>query len=695
MKSVLSTLLCCTLLFSTYTAHAQCSTGEVEVSITVRTDGYGYEAYWQLIPAANNCGTGTIFAGGNTTVGCGGGGERTQTPGGYGDFQVINEGPWCLTEGAQYSIYLVDDWGDGGTSFDVTISGYPVHQYRGVSTNERFTFTAVNPPARDAAVTQITTSGFVAFSAISIEGYVKNTGTNNITSFDISYSADGGTPVTQTISGVNITPFASHFFTHPTPWTPTTSGAVQMLVQVSNVNGQGPDAAAANDTLSKTITVKTPIPNIMDWYTEPGNNMTFETVATSADEVRTPRDLDFAPSGELWIVNKESEQTGGTTVTFFNPGQPNQTAEFLQDGNAWHFMSLPTAIAFSNNGNFATSPGVFDANHDGGSPFTGPALWSSDMDIYAQPSGGNGSHLDMLHESPESMGIASESDNKFWLFDSYSNDIVYYDFQADHGPGADDHSDGIIRRYTGMYVDRINEHIVCHLVYDLNSGWLYFVDGGHKRILRLDTKSGVPGGTPSFAATEPLAEYVNIDSATWQTVVDSTAGLVQPAGIDLIGNHLIVSDYSNGDILIYDVTSIPATEVTRLSTGSPGVMGVVVGPDGRIWYVNAENNTVMRIEPDSVAVDTTDTTNVGLIESTIREMKAYPVPADDVITIQCNNCDDGSYQLTVFNILGEEVVNRTFTNKRMTLDISHLNPGIYTAMLRGSGGGYLRKIVVE
>jgi len=691
MKKLFYILFCTFIFFSTEFLQAQCAVSKIEVSITVRTDGYGYEAYWQLIPAANNCGAGTIFAGGNTSVGCNGGGNQAQSPGGYGDFQTITEGPWCLDEGVDYSIFLVDDYADGGTQFDVSIAGFPVYTFKGTSTDERFTFTVEAPPAVDAAMIQISTSEYISFGEINIDGILKNTGTTNITSLDLSYTIDGGTSLTETLSGLNIAPFTEYYFTHSMPWTPSTSGAVSLLVAVSNVNGQGQDGEATNDAFTKNITVKEPIPNIMHWYTEPDNNMTFETIATGTDEVRTPRDLDFQPSGELWIVNKETEQNGGTTVTFFNPGAPNQTSEFLQDGNAWHFMSLPTALAFSNNGNFATANGVFDANHDGNTPFTGPALWSSDLAVYAQPSGGNGSHLDMLHESPQGMGIASESENKFWLFDSYNRDIVFYDFQADHGPGNEDHSDGIIHRYKGMTVDRINEHIPCHLAYDLNSGWLYIVDGGNQRILRLDTKSGTPGGTPTFGPFEPLEEYTDVTGATWETVVDSGSGLQQPTGIDILGDRMIVSDYFTGDIIIYDISAIPAEELTRISTGSSGVMGLVVGPDGRIWYVNADNNTVMRIEPDSVPEQPAA---VFTVKNDLA-LTLYPVPADDEINIVCNDCRSEQYQLTLMNMLGEEIFTQAFSSTTLRIDTRSFPAGVYTAMVKGKEGSAARKIVVR
>ena len=91
------------------------------------------------------------------------------------------------------------------------------------------------------------------------------------------------------------------------------------------------------------------------------------------------------------------------------------------------------AIAFSDdNINFATSTGIQDANHTTPVPgiFAGPTLWSSDLNVFAMPSGGNGSHLDMLHQSPNSMGIAHEADNIFWVYDGYNQNIVQYNFTS-------------------------------------------------------------------------------------------------------------------------------------------------------------------------------------------------------------------------------------------------------------------------
>jgi len=342
-----------------------------------------------------------------------------------------------------------------------------------------------------------------------------------------------------------------------------------------------------------------PVPNIIPSYTADTISLSHNVIGTSSNSVSTARDLDFHPNGDLWVVNKGTEGTGGSTVKFINPGESNQSSVYKKDGNSYHFMSLPSGIAFSNNGNFATSTSVYDANHNGGAPFTGPALWSSDPAIYAMPSGGNGSHLDMLHASSYAMGIAHETANVFWIFDGNNNDIVRYDFVDDHGAGNSYHDDGKIRRFTGMPVSRIDDVIGSHMELDKSTGWLYIVDNGNQRVLRLDINSGTLGGTPSYGPYEPLAEYKNVNGATWEIVVDS--GLIEPSGIDVINDRMIVTDHSTGEIIIYDITTVPAVEMKRIATGNPGVMGTVIGPEGRIWYVNYQTNQVIKIEPSSIA----------------------------------------------------------------------------------------------
>lgn len=324
----------------------------------------------------------------------------------------------------------------------------------------------------------------------------------------------------------------------------------------------------------------------------------FTVISGVNSSISEPQDLDFNPTrlGELWVINKGTEATGGSTVMFSNVGTPQQTSDYRKDGNAWHFMSLPSAISFSNTGNWATSPSVLDANHKDGGSFTGPTLWSGDLNIYAKYAGPgtNGSHLDMLHGSPYCMGIENEKKNVYWVFDGYHQHIVRYDFNSDHGPGHDDHADGKVHRYTDVAVTK-NPSVPSHLVLDKDKKWLYIVDGGSKRILRMDITTGEKfSDLPKI--NEALAEHWEMTDVVWEVVLPSSFGLKQPCGIEVKDSRLFISDYETGEIMCIDINT--KAEIGRINTGKQGIMGIKIGPDGKLWYVNALKNQLIRVDPN-------------------------------------------------------------------------------------------------
>ena len=652
---------------------AQCPAGQTEVTIEIGTDNWGFEVYWELAPTGNNCGSSAIlFSGGNTSVGCT---ANNVTSGGYANNTTINEGPWCLTDGATYDIISRDGYGDGGAQFVVNIATFPLYTFNASDDSETFSFTVNAPPSLDGAMLKFETAAYVFIGNIDLKGKIKNLGTTTINSMDVNYTINGGAIATQNLSGLNVAPFTTYNYTHPTVWNPASTGSYQVDLWISNINGQGADAVPANDDLIKIINVKDPIPNIISSYTSTTNTFTYDLIVNSSDQIDEPRDLDFHPNGDLWVTNTGTETSGGSTVKVENPGVVGQSDLWEQDGNAWHFMSLPSGIAFSNNGNFATSTSVLDANHQGNS-FTGPTLWSSDPLIYAKPSGGNGSHIDMLHESPHCMGICSEEENVFWVYDDYNKDIVRYDFVEDHGPGNSDHDDGEVLRYQGMGLSAINHTIVCHLVLDKNKKWLYFTDGSNQRVMRLDITTGNLGGTPSWGPQETLAEYQKVTGFTFEEVV--TTGLVQPAGIDMIDDRLVVTDYSNGDIIFYDVSSMPATEIGRIETNEPGIMGTVIGPNGKIWYANATLNKIVKIEPSTIIIS-------GIEENILLDgNRIYPNPVEN--TLFFSNYGNS---VQIFDVTGKLVVSEN--NNMNSMDVSKLDNGIYLIELDGVQFKFVKK----
>ena len=337
-------------------------------------------------------------------------------------------------------------------------------------------------------------------------------------------------------------------------------------------------------------------PNIPAFY-NPGSSTApaINQMAGTSDNVYEPQDLDFHPSraNELWVINKGSNNTGGSTVTITNAGESNQASEFRRDGNAWHFMAFPSAISFSKeNDNFATSANILDANRQGGT-FTGPSLWSSDMDVYAKyhGPGTNGSHLDMLHGSPYGMGIESDGDNAFWVFDGYNRHLVWYDFAGDHGPGHDDHSDGKVHRYSEVTLSR-DANVPSHMVKDNPTGILFICEPAKKRILWVNTITGKEVADIALI-NEQLASHREVTSVEWGIFTD--INLNKPCGVEVVGDILYVSDYETGDIVAYHKETM--AELGRINTGEKGIMGIKADSNGKLWFVNALKNGVYRIDP--------------------------------------------------------------------------------------------------
>jgi DNA-binding beta-propeller fold protein YncE len=323
-----------------------------------------------------------------------------------------------------------------------------------------------------------------------------------------------------------------------------------------------------------------------------GSDPTF-TVVAQGGKFATPRDLEFHPDrpDELFVVNRDTDSV--TVIT--NPGTPDQKEKNYADVYGNHFMEEVSSLAMGVDDTFATCQESRNT-YDGDFPaddFMGPALWPAGLDVLAQVEQGFGdllgSHLDMLHQSPFCMGIAHDKRNVYWVFDGYNGNLVRYDFADDHGYGYDDHSDGVVWRYSEVDLDRV-AGVPGHLVLDDASGLLYVADTGSGRVLAVDTGSGRKGDAlPEL--NEPLAEYVEMENVDFSVLVE---GLDEPSGIAIDGDRLFVSEHGTGTIIAYDLAG---TELDAIAVPEgPGVMGLEIGPDGALWYVHGDAEKVVRVD---------------------------------------------------------------------------------------------------
>ncbi len=333
-----------------------------------------------------------------------------------------------------------------------------------------------------------------------------------------------------------------------------------------------------------------------------------EVHGTRRDGLSAPQDLAFDPDheGRLWVVNRRDD----SVVLFHDAGTPDQVSEHLVDPYALHFMDAVSSIAMGAPMRFGTCQDSQNTYNGSGArnTFMGPTLWSRDLDVFATSNPeavealseqfGSpvdlGSHLDMLHESPNCMGIAWERDNVYWVFDGSSGAIVRYDFQEDHGVGWDDHSDGIIGRWVEGEVRRVGG-VVSHLELDRASGLLYIADTGNNRIAVLDTNSGRRG--EDLVATEPGTDHHAWKDGALTTLVDGDAlGMSAPAGLALVDGTLFVTDAGTGRLHAFD---LDGTELDWAETGRDGgaLAGIVATSTSELWVVDADADEVLRLRP--------------------------------------------------------------------------------------------------
>ena len=330
-------------------------------------------------------------------------------------------------------------------------------------------------------------------------------------------------------------------------------------------------------------------------------------IADSSDAISEPRDLEFHPgrANELWVANRATDSI--TIVE--NTGLDNQTSQNRKDAYSNHFLEEVSAIAFGAYheefdwqwGSAQETDNTYCGQQNPGNNFMGPTLWPSSLSHYAvehQNDNLLGSHIDMNHESPFGVGMAHDSANKYWYNDGYYGELVYYDFQLDHDTGYDDHSDAIVRRYSEIQLSHILG-VPGHMVLDKDSGILYISDPGANRVLWVNTDDPTTTSTDIMTSTtrmEPLEEYSRIAGVEWG-VLDT--GLNRPSGIALDGDQLFVSEYGNGQIVAYDLSSNgkSGSEAGSIQTTASSIMGLEVGPNGHLYYVDSGQDEVVRIDP--------------------------------------------------------------------------------------------------
>ena len=153
--------------------------------------------------------------------------------------------------------------------------------------------------------------------------------------------------------------------------------------------------------------------------------------------------------------------------------------------------------------------------------------------------------------------------------------------------------------------------------------------------------------------------------------------------------RLKLENLANGAIFVeQDATTTVANAWEELTFTFAGIVNannyqkVVVFFD----FGTAQSGTTYYF--DDVILETTANTSLF----NFSKIKLYPNPANNVLNIQAGS---NVQSVSVYNILGQEVLNRTLNNTTATIDISSLNIGVYVIKALIDGNVVSSKFIKE
>ncbi len=174
-------------------------------------------------------------------------------------------------------------------------------------------------------------------------------------------------------------------------------------------------------------------------------------------------------------------------------------------------------------------------------------------------------------------------------------------------------------------------------------------------------------------------QFANYENATSMTHFHMDYWI--PAGTDLTGkvinpkfsNHAAQAGETNALLL----THLPTTSGSwvsidaALSTLSPQGPGVAFARQNLLQFLIASN--IGTVYVDNIYLHK-NTTSLSTDSFAISKVKLYPNPTSNVLNIE----SVGTIQnIAIFNVLGQEVMNKLTNQTLVSLDVSGLNAGVY------------------
>ncbi len=191
--------------------------------------------------------------------------------------------------------------------------------------------------------------------------------------------------------------------------------------------------------------------------------------------------------------------------------------------------------------------------------------------------------------------------------------------------------------------------------------------------------------------TEPLisTNWASIPNTHWLVVWDSTEN-----------GHGVTEGGSSG-CPIFDNNK----RIVGQLTGGEASCQNPTGPDyyGKLWYSWEQNSTADTtmlkpwLDPDSTGLTAINGTLVGIADLDLaKQVKIYPNPTNGLVYIYLGKQHKKDYKISVYNILGDEIIHVTgidFEGELPFIDLTSFNTGVYLFRVEVGGEIYSAKVL--
>lgn len=468
---------------------------------------------------------------------------------------------------------------------------------------------------------------------------VKNFGTNPQSNIPVSYTVNGGAPVTATIPGP-IAPSTSAVFTFPTTANLSTPNQFYTIKAYTGMQG---DAMAYNDSTSK-IVFNNPVYSRTDSQLFDITNGGFSSGGTNSS----------------WAWGTPANTFIANAYTPANAWVTNLTGNYNGSENSWLMSNCYDLTQF-------TKPRIKFAI-----TYKTEKTWDGTILEYTTD---NGANWKILGDTATGTKWYNNYITRTYYTGPIWSDTASWDI-ADHSLDSlktfpkvrfrfHFYSDGSVN-YEGVAIDNFT-------VYD--------------SVPKPTTKRSI--GVEKFIT--PTANS-NSNTAMVTVQVRNYGNVTVYAPFDITFTHngsviqtqtkVLSAPFNPGDSLLHTFT-IPYAATTN-------------GPQQLCsWTISSGLDTISTDDSSCIVVNST----VGTRNLSNSMFRIYPNPANDVVTFELEGMKAGSL-VEMYNLLGARVVSRVISNEeagqgRLQIQLSELPAGTYFCQVLGNGERISAKLVIQ